>query len=701
MFSSSFKNSQVNSQTYDLEAQTATQSLENDDTSKRVDEAVPLSSFASTPSRSRSKIPKTASSAVSDSTISSRASVSANSDDLLVEGPPPSLLLEEGLRAGSIRQTTSRSQHRLQNSAASRLRLPRNRFSRRFLRGSRSGRIDPEERALWYWANVENMDVFLNEIYAYYQGKGFWCIILHRFLQVSTIAFVVGFSTYLTSCVNWQSIKPNSSLASVIYPRCMARMSSTSVLILWVLLCTLFALTLHYTVDTFRLWRMRDFFVYALHIPEQDMQTVSWPLVVQRLMMLKDLNALTAPQYVLAENEKRRMDAHAIVNRIMRKENYMIALMNNGILEANVPYINSPIFTKTMEWNLSWCILSHVFGKQGQVKQEILSFGARTRLAEELRRRFIVAAVLNGIFAPFIAIYLVLLYFFRYFNEYHKNPSSLGARRYTPLAQWRFREFNELQHVFEKRMNASYEAASHYISQFPNINLIRLAKFVTLVLGSFTAILVLLTIIEPDLALTFELTDDRPILFYLGIFGTLIAVVRSAIPEDTLVFDPEASLKEVVEYTHYLPASWKDKMHSKEVQAEFCAFYAFRVTTLLWEIIGVLYTPFFLWKIAPERSAAVIDFFREHTVNVSGVGNVCSFAVFHSSTRGPATSKARETFTRTSYPSPMSHKVAAVYGASAGPQARDAFLRDKMQLSILNFAATNPEWIPQNEQDVD
>ena len=54
------------------------------------------------------------------------------------------------------------------------------------------------------------------------------------------------------------------------------------------------------------------------------------------------------------------------------------------------------------------------------------------------------------------------------FQEYHKNPSSVSGRSYTRFAQWKFREFNELPHLFTRRLNESYQYADDYISQFPN-----------------------------------------------------------------------------------------------------------------------------------------------------------------------------------------------------------------------------------------
>ena len=42
----------------------------------------------------------------------------------------------------------------------------------------------PREKALWRWANVENLDNFLQEVYQYYLGKGIYSILLRSTLNL-------------------------------------------------------------------------------------------------------------------------------------------------------------------------------------------------------------------------------------------------------------------------------------------------------------------------------------------------------------------------------------------------------------------------------------------------------------------------------------------------------------------------------------
>ena len=104
---------------------------------------------------------------------------------------------------------------------------------------------------------------------------------------------------------------------------------------------------------------------------------------------------------------------------------------------------------------------------------------------------------LHAVLAPFVILYLLFYSFFRYFEvsppkyslkigrppslmlqEYHKNPASLGMRNYTQLARWKFREFNELPHNFNQRLNRSHPLAEAYLNQFPNVRTAQFARCV-------------------------------------------------------------------------------------------------------------------------------------------------------------------------------------------------------------------------------
>ncbi|KMU76254.1 LOW QUALITY PROTEIN: Atg9p [Coccidioides immitis RMSCC 3703] len=466
-----------------------------------------------------------------------------------------------------------------------------------------------KEKAMWRWANVENLDNFLKDVYIYFIGNGIWCIVLSRMLNILTLAFVVGFTTFLTNCVDYRKVPHSKTLNQIIVPKCTNKMSASSTFFLWLFTVFWFGKVFQYIIDFRRLRHMHDFYLYLLDVPDSDIQTISWQEVVGRLMALRDANPATAGtvstkhRKYIGSQSKQRMDAHDIANRLMRKENYLIALFNKEILDLTlpIPFLrNRQLFSRTLEWNLNLCILDYVFNEQGQLRPLFLKATHRRALSEGLRRRFIFAGVMNIFIAPFIVAYFLMHYFFRYFNEYQKNPSKIGSRQYTPLAEWKFREFNELWHLFERRIHMSYESANMYINQFPKDKTVQLSRFVAFIAGALLSVLALASVIDPELFLGFEITHDRTVLFYIGLFGTVYAVARGVVPDDAQVFDPEHALLDVTAYTHYKPAHWQGKLHSDDVRKEFATLYQLKVVIFLEEIL----------------------------IHVDGLGYVCSFAVF-------------------------------------------------------------------------
>ena len=234
------------------------------------------------------------------------------------------------------------------------------------------------------------------------------------------------FTTFLTQCVEWSKIPHSSSLSQVLVPQCTKKISGMPNVAIWLLTLYVLYRTYELLVDLPRLMRVHDFYLHLLEVPDSDMQTVSWQDVVARIMALRDANPITVEKitpanrkWILGTQSKERLDAHDIANRLMRKENYLIALFNKDILDLTLPLPflqGRQLFSKTLEWNLQWCILDLIFNEYGQVRQLVLKDSHRRQLSDGLRDRFLFAGFMNVICAPVIVIYLVIVYFLRYFN---------------------------------------------------------------------------------------------------------------------------------------------------------------------------------------------------------------------------------------------------------------------------------------------
>ncbi|KAI9894211.1 MAG: autophagy protein atg9 [Vezdaea aestivalis] len=500
------------------------------------------------------------------------------------------------------------------------------------------------------WEDVINLDNFLKEVYDYFLGNGIWSILLARLLNVLTVTFVIAFTAFLSACVDYKKIPVSKRLPEVLVPQCTKKMSGSLNFALWIVSFSIVLRIFQMIWEFRKLRQMHDFYLYLLHVPDAELQTISWQEVVRRLMELRDKNPTTATippshqRFILGTQSKQRMDAHDIANRIMRKENFFIALFNKDVLDLTlpIPFLrNRQLFSNVLQWNLSFCILDYVFNEEGQVRPLFTRSSHRRALSDALRQRFLFAGYMNIICAPFIIVYLVAHYFLRYFTEYQKNPASIGSRQYTPLAEWKFREFNELWHLYQRRVNMSYPFASRYVDQFPKDKTVQTMRFVGFIAGALASVLVVASALDPEIFIGFEVTPERTVLFYVGLFGTIFAVCRGAVPDETLVFDPEFALRDVIEYTHYCPTHWKDRLHTDEVKREFSFLYQMKIVIFFEEILGLVFTPFILWFSLPKCSDRLVDFFREFTIDVDGLGKICSFAEFDFQKEGQKITQAK------------------------------------------------------------
>ncbi|KAG6003843.1 autophagy protein atg9 [Claviceps maximensis] len=527
------------------------------------------------------------------------------------------------------------------------------------------------EKALWRWVNISNLDSFMRDVYDYYEGGGLLCILCSNALWLLETLFVAVLLTFLTQCVDYSRIPGSKSLSQVVVKQCTRRMSFTWSFGIWLYSFFFIWKSVQYFFELRRLMHIRNFYIHLLAIPEQDMQTISWQDVVARIMILRDDNPKTAtniPRNIrrfIGSQSKERLDAHDIANRLMRKENFLIAMINKDIIDLSLPlpFIKGKqLFSKTMEWYLHYCILDMAFNEFGQVRQDFLRADKRSVLSHKLRQRLYFAGILNLIFAPVVLAYVVIVYFFTYYNEYQKDPKLAAARKYTALAEWKFREFNELPHIFYERLHMSIPFATHYIDQFPKRMTEEFARSISFMSGALTAILAVCTILDSELFLGFEITHDRTVLFYLGIFGGIWAITRGMVSEDAIVFNPEFALRNVIEYTHFMPDHWRERLHSFEVKKEFSELYKMKVVIFLEEILGIITTPMLLLFALPKCAERITDFFREFTVHVDGLGYVCSFAVFDFKKGiGQTDHRRRERDVREDYYSTKHGKMAASY----------------------------------------
>lgn len=130
----------------------------------------------------------------------------------------------------------------------------------------------------------------------------------------------------------------------------------------------------------------------------------------------------------------------------------------------------------------------------------------------------------------------------------------------------------------------SYPAAEAYVDQFPKEKTAQAARyvsvfiadylrytyssphrFVSFVASALLGVLAIGTLIDYELIKGFKIAGELNALSLIAILTTVVAVSRGMLQDDYAIYDPEWTLKNVIQHTHYMPSHWENQLHSDNV----------------------------------------------------------------------------------------------------------------------------------------
>ncbi|XP_062148261.1 autophagy-related protein 9 [Alnus glutinosa] len=537
---------------------------------------------------------------------------------------------------------------------------------------------------------IADLDLFFERLYSYYCEKGLWCIIIKWIVELLSLGFTICFSGFFLLFVDWNGlrnakcgmdavesgIKPCDLAKDALHQHPLTPLTLTKAIIVgylgifsiyWIFCFLRFFAQLKDTLG------IRHFYYNSLHVTDNEIQTMPWATILEKVVRLQSSQQLCVVK---------DLSAHDVVMRLMRKENYLIGMVNKGVLAFPIsqwiPGVGPTvkfgsygaqhrlILTKTLEWTLNWCILQSMFDRNFCVRREFISNPTT------LKKRLMVVGLAMLLLSPFLVIFMLVYLFLRHAEQFYNHPSTASSRRWSTLSKWIFREYNEVDHLFKHRINSSVEHASNYLKQFPSPIISIIAKFISFVSGGFAAILIIIAFLEESLLEGHIF--GRNLFWYAAVFGTITAISRAAITDELLVLDPEGAMSMVVQHTHYMPKRWRGKENTEIVCIEFETLFQYTGMMLLEEMASIFLTPYLLIFVVPKRVDDILQFIADSTVNVEGVGHVCSFSVFDFQKYG-----------NSNYGSP--HNAPRTERSSQG----------KMEKSFLSFQSSYPSWEPNTQ----
>ncbi|KAK7284106.1 hypothetical protein RJT34_18845 [Clitoria ternatea] len=534
---------------------------------------------------------------------------------------------------------------------------------------------------------IADLDLFFERLYSYYCEKGLWCIIIKWIVELLSLGFTICFSGFFLLYVDWNGlrnakcgmdavesgIKPCDLAKEALHQHPLTPLTLTKAIIVgylgifsiyWIFCFLRFFAQLKDTLE------IRRFYYNSLHVTDNEIQTIPWATIIEKVVQVQSSRQLCVVK---------DLSAHDIVTRLMRKENYLIGMLNKGVLAFPIsqwfpgagPTVKSSpngtenrlILTKTLEWTLNWCILQSMFDRNFCVRRDFVSN------PKTLQKRLMVVGLAMALLSPFLVIFMVVYLFLRHAEQFYNHPSTASSRRWSNLSRWIFREFNEVDHLFKHRINSSVLHASDYLKQFPSPIISIIAKFISFVSGGFAAVLIIIALLEESLLEGHIF--GRNLFWYGAVFGAITAISRAAIIDELLVLDAEGAMSMVVQHTHYMPKRWRGKESTEMVRVEFETLFQYTGMMLLEEMASIFLTPYLLLFIVPKRVDDILQFIADFTVNVEGVGHVCSFSTFDFQQHG------------------NSH-----YGSPCNAPRNQRSSQGKMEKSLLSFQSSYPSWEP-------
>jgi autophagy-related protein 9 len=186
----------------------------------------------------------------------------------------------------------------------------------------------------------------------------------------------------------------------------------------------------------------------------------------------------------------------------MRKDNYFIALLHEEVLTFSFPIFPTPlrqlwrkltrtpassaasqagcdgepsvvIFGKTLIWNLKYCLIDSLFRRDGQLQADLEDL-KHPRIAAEnacprVQKLIKGMALVNLLAMPFLLVFMGVMFFLKHGEELQSKKAQASTKQYTRLAEWTFREYNELPHLLNTRLAKSHELAQRCVDISLNV----------------------------------------------------------------------------------------------------------------------------------------------------------------------------------------------------------------------------------------
>ncbi len=597
------------------------------------------------------------------------------------------------------------------------------------------------------YAYVSDLDAFFSSLYNYYFMRGLGAVVGKGIVEIVSLFFTLWLSLFLFAYIDWGKLRQcndentchNSFMESYIIQSPFSSGGSVMRNSWIVVYCLLFSaygfvclMQFGHTVAASI--ECKIFLEEVLGVSDRDLEVggLEWGDIVERMSAAQsigkcrvailpermgagvgtgvDSQSRISASVCKKEEEIDGPTGHLVVaQRIMRRENFMIAFINKGLLDLTIPNLparlwpltlltNKPkdekiaLFSKSIEWSIYLCVLNYMFNHSRKVRPAF--YGDPT----SLRRRFVFCGVAHAVFMPFLLFFVTLHFFMSNVYDWQSTKEYFGPREWSCIARWTFREFNELPHSFERRLAPSYKSAAVYLDMFgrPSSFKIAVGRLLVFVSGSLGTLLLTFAAINDAILLHVKIGQWN-LLWFAGIVAACFSVGKGMLPaannphlgyaRRNLKNDMNLELKRIATHTHYLPDSWRGKAADDKTKRLFSSMFQYKANHFAMEILSIMAAPLILCVSLPRCADKLCDFVRDSKVEVPSVGDVVGYSTFDFDSFEDENWRGKGELDCNSKIS-MRDTDALRQKANDRPKSRHG----KMEKSFFNFKGVYPNW---------
>ena len=557
------------------------------------------------------------------------------------------------------------------------------------------------------WSAASNLDLYFSSLYAYYYNRGLTPIIGKGVVELVTLFITLSLSVFLFAHVDWRKLAScidEATCESDFFEAYFVRQPSGlgySIVRIYYFLFILFGM---FSIWTF--WqniqnalRSKRVFEDQLGIAAHRLEggAVDWDRdVVKKLCELQE-----SGEYRVAIHEQAQgMDALSIAHRILRKENFFVAFFNQGLLDFSVPFFGKDHFCASLEWSLHFCIFNFMFNHKYNIRPAFYLDPS------SLKHRFIVCGIVYALLMPFLLFFTTVHFGLSNAYDWKSMGQYLGPRQWSLTARWTFREFNELPHLFDRRLAPSYEAAEQYLNLFGQNEMMTVAGHILVFLGgSIGAVLVVFYGINDAILLHVKIADWN-LLWYAGVAGAIFSAGKSLLPQGkeariryirNVYTSRESALESVANHIHYYPDIWRGRGWDPKTHKSFSTMFKFKAQLFLQEVISLILSPYILCVSLPRCAEAICEFVLSIKSEVPGVGEVCGYSTFNFDVYGDESWHGRTLGNKVNSSEidsrNFSNSVLSIgFDEASRRYPKPKAKHGKMEKSFFSFKVSHPSW---------